>query len=446
MIATEAATQERLAAAQTNPLAHEQVIIGAYGGSEARRYIAAYGEEFMPASLPADVSRGLQKECYKNASLLVLERSDLTYAEGYATTSKVPGFVFMHAWAVDRAGRVVDPTWDAPEDGKYFGVKYDRDKYLTYLYRAKIYGVIASTHQNRQNAIETGGSRLRESIAKGGAGSGNFGHAGRPGEVGGSGAGGGRMMGMPPSHYVPSRPDGRDTRERFSDGHGRYTPERAKLHDEIINKYLHGTTAVKNPEAIIIGGGPGVGKTTLVAREGIGKENAVFVSVDDIRSDLPEFKPLAGKPVSVAETHEEASDISKALTARAAAMSRNILLDGTGDSTLQKLGGKIASLRAAKYTIVAEYVTTSLAEAQRRADARGAKTGRFVPPSALAEMHAAVSAIFPEAVRQGLFDKTRLWDTSGPFGSPATLVASGTGKAVHVHDAQLWREFTLKAA
>ena len=281
------------------------------------------------------------------------------------------------------------------------------------------------------------------SLMKGGAGSGNFGHSGRPGEIGGSSSAG-SMMDKPSSFFTPSRPDGLDTKERFSDGKGNYTEQRAALHEAIMAKYLAGTSPVAGPTAIILGGGPGTGKTTLVNQQGLVGPNTVSVSADDIRDHLPEFKPSAGKPISVAETHEEASDIAKALTARAGSGSRNIVLDGTGDTTLQKLGGKIAALKATGHAIIGEYVTTSIAEAQQRADARGQRTGRFVPPTALREMHRAVSGIFPEAVKQGLFDKARLWDTSGPLGSKATLVAKSTGRVLTVYDTGMWNSFVEK--
>jgi predicted ABC-type ATPase len=279
----------------------------------------------------------------------------------------------------------------------------------------------------------------------GGQGSGNFGHGGRPGEVGGSSSAD-SLINKPPEFFQPSNVHGRDTREKFSDLKGHYTAQRQALHEEIIAKYLGDTTPVDHPVAMILGGGMGAGKTTLVEAEGLARGNTVDVNADKIRGDLPEYKPVAGKPISTAYTHEEASDIAKELTERAIAGSRNLTLDGTGDTTLQKLGGKVATMRAAGHEVVAEYVTTSVAEAQARADERGAKIGRFVPPTAMAEAHAAVSRIFPEAIRQKLFDRARLWDTSGSRGSKPVLVASGKGRDLTIHHPAKWDEFLKKGA
>lgn len=399
--------------------------------------------------------RGTPKECYKNASLLVLERTDLTYAEGFATTPATqsltkayaddlnkPGLTFQHAWAVDKAGNVVDPTWDHPEKNTYFGVKYERKAYLKYLYTAKIYGVLGSTRSNVRKAIDTGVPKLRSA---------EWNEELHPrderGRFGPGGGGGSSMIGKPASHYTPSRPDGLDTRERFSDGHGHYTEERQKLHDEIVAKYMQRTTAVERPTATILGGAPGVGKSTAVAREGIGKENTVLINPDEIRNDLPEYaKDAEGKrPSSTAFTHEEASDISAELVRAASKGNRNVVLDGTGDSSIEKLGGKVAVLRSRGASVEAAYVTTSVEVSQQRADKRSenpksSSFGRRVPPTAMREMHKAVSKVFPEAVRQGLFDRASLYDSTNGH----VLVASARGRDLTVHDQVLWDAFVGK--
>jgi len=155
--------QETLASAQTNTLAMPFIPpLGSSNGSDAVRYIAAYGEEHTAAPLPSDVGRGTPKQCYKNASLLVMEREDLDYAEGIAYSGELGDLPFQHAWAVTKDGTVVDPTWDNPENSKYFGITYDRGRYLKYLYKAKLYGVLGSTDKNARNAIKTGGMGLRK--------------------------------------------------------------------------------------------------------------------------------------------------------------------------------------------------------------------------------------------------------------------------------------------
>ena len=43
------------------------------------------GQLFIPAKKPRGIKFGKTKECFLNASLLVLDREDLFYVEGYAT-------------------------------------------------------------------------------------------------------------------------------------------------------------------------------------------------------------------------------------------------------------------------------------------------------------------------------------------------------------------------
>lgn len=179
--------QTELAARQTNPLANPKAVLGARDTQATRRYVAAYGEEFKSAPLPDGVEKGPDRECYRNASLLVMTHPEYDYAEGFAKVEELPELTFMHAWAVTKDGTVVDPTWRKPEMSQYFGVRYDRAAYLKYLYRAEIYGVLGSTEKNARRATDTGVPELRRGLKiLGGPGSGNFGHAGRPGEVGGS--------------------------------------------------------------------------------------------------------------------------------------------------------------------------------------------------------------------------------------------------------------------
>lgn len=188
--------QASIAAKRTEPIANPVHVLGFEVNKPrdfrlerpAQNYVKAYGQEFTSQKRPKGVEQGMPNECYKNASLLVLEREDLTYAEGFAM--KEPGgLAIWHAWAVDANDKVVDPTLEDSESWHYFGVKYDRERYLDHLYKAKFYGVIGSTDKEAWKAIKTSGRDLRADdnlTTLGGPGSGNFGHAGRPGQVGGS--------------------------------------------------------------------------------------------------------------------------------------------------------------------------------------------------------------------------------------------------------------------
>lgn len=244
----------------------------------------------------------------------------------------------------------------------------------------------------------------------------------------------------PSSDYKPVNPSGHDTREKYFDG-AAYTHERQQLHAAIEAKHLGDTTPVDNPTAIMLGGGPASGKSFLVEKMGLGGDNFVHVNPDEIKKDIPEYREglKAGNKSAAALAHEESSDVSKHLMYTAAATSRNILLDGTGDNSIENLRNKVATMRAGGQRVEGHYVTCGVKQAIDRADARGAKTGRYVPHEYITSVHQSVARVLPEAIRQGLFDKVSLWDSSG---NGQKLVATAVKDKLTVHDHDAWKRFT----
>lgn len=83
-----------------------------------------HGRYYAPAPLPADVEEGTPGDCFRDASTLSLNRPDLIYVEGWATSGILP---VEHAWCVTESGFVIDPTWAAIGDDdwerrEYFGI------------------------------------------------------------------------------------------------------------------------------------------------------------------------------------------------------------------------------------------------------------------------------------------------------------------------------------
>jgi GNAT superfamily N-acetyltransferase len=116
---------------------------------------AATRHEAQP--LPAEYERGEPKECYRNATLLMMRNPKLRFAEGIAYAEF--GLPYLHAWCVDPDGKVVDPTWAHPEKCTYTGVIYDRQQYLAHVMKTKVYGVLGGREKDAMKVITRGGLR-----------------------------------------------------------------------------------------------------------------------------------------------------------------------------------------------------------------------------------------------------------------------------------------------
>lgn len=143
--------------------AHNPVFIMGAQHAPARinDYLARAGaKDWEAAPLPPNVERGEPSNCYENASQLMLFNRDLDYCEGiaYPAEGAAGGMAFLHAWAVDRkTGRVIDPTWDKPEKCRYYGVRYDRTKYLAHIMKTKMWGVLGGDDGKADKVMDRGG-------------------------------------------------------------------------------------------------------------------------------------------------------------------------------------------------------------------------------------------------------------------------------------------------
>jgi predicted ABC-type ATPase len=261
---------------------------------------------------------------------------------------------------------------------------------------------------------------------------------------GGSGKGGGSSKPKAEADYKPANPDGKDTQARFKDADGNYTAERAKLHDDIVAKSLSSKSPVENPVGYLMGGGPASGKSSVIGKDGVViPENTVTIDSDEIKKQLPEYqKMVEAKDATAARfVHEESSDVSKQLMRESASGGYNVLLDGTGNGSIDQLSRKVATMKAAGQKVVAHYVTVDTQTAIERSNKRAQRTGRLVPESFVRENHAAVSRVVPEAIERGLFDEFTLWDTNG---GGAEAIATARGKEITVLNQTAWDKFIAK--
>lgn len=258
------------------------------------------------------------------------------------------------------------------------------------------------------------------------------------------------IINRPSTHYKTHNEEGVDTFERFKTGENSFTEERAELHEAVLADILSaGKQKDGNKSFIILGGGAASGKSTLIKNGYIDAEGAVTINSDDIKGQLPEYRErLEAKDSSAASfTHEESSYLSKVAMKRSAEAGYDYLLDGTGNSTLESLRKKTSVAHANGYKVAAEYVTVDTATAEARNYERAKKTGRMVPPSALRHAHQQVSVIFPVAIKEGLFNTARLYDTNDSTldEDRTELVVSYDDGELTIHNQAKWERFLAKA-
>jgi len=141
-------------------LARPQAVLGTQAHpNEVLDYLAQAGAREWPAApVPAGVSMGRMGECYKNATQLAMQSSNYDFVEGIAYVPSQSPLGFQHAWVVDRTtGKVIDPTWPYRSDLRYYGVAYDKKKYMKMASRAKFYGVLGSDRAVVARVLKNGG-------------------------------------------------------------------------------------------------------------------------------------------------------------------------------------------------------------------------------------------------------------------------------------------------
>jgi len=242
-----------------------------------------------------------------------------------------------------------------------------------------------------------------------------------------------------------------------------FTPERLKLHEEIVHTFVDGTKSQKNPTYYLIGGGPASGKTTMIRKGKVGvpqpitdpatdafisSGDAVQVNADMVKTMIPEMKRMSTS-TSMADfkgagthTHEESSMLAKAIEKAGLAKRADIVYDSTGNGKFENLLGKIDTARQKGYVVKAFYATVSVSEAIRRSNNRAKTERRYVPHSVIRKIHKGVSLTAPLAFEANAFDEWKLVSTEG---FNATVIAQG-GKNTPkvVFNQGMWDNFIEK--
>jgi predicted ABC-type ATPase len=245
---------------------------------------------------------------------------------------------------------------------------------------------------------------------------------------------------------IDAKKNRKDSLGMYQDEDGNLTPERQALHDKIVEHFVS-QGKLQTGHVYILGGPPANGKTSLEESGFLPypTDQIVGVNPDKIKEMLPEYKFLMDrkKRYSAAFVHEESSLISKKIINRSLAERKDFIIDGIGDGGLDVLAGKLSRYKAAGNRVVGNYVSLDTDLSVKLAEARGKKSGRYVPRSYLLEMNREISNLVPKLMEGDLFDELTLWDTN--INGQPRKVASKKGRSADVHDATLYKNFLDKA-
>lgn len=222
-------------------------------------------------------------------------------------------------------------------------------------------------------------------------------------------------------------------------GETHFSPERTALHDKIIAQILGKPKAQKHPAFVFLGGGPASGKSKAADAADAEFPDAVKLDPDAIKALLPEYGQMKDRNKAAAFAHEESSYLAKRATEEALASRAHVVLDAVGNNSAANMRKKIQKARDAGYTTHGRYVTVATETAQQRAVSRGARTGRVVNPDVIADLHAGVSRVFPEILRE--FDSAALYDNTTEW---KQVLSKFRGQPEVIHELQAWRAFLRK--
>lgn len=236
------------------------------------------------------------------------------------------------------------------------------------------------------------------------------------------------------------------------DKDGNLTPERQKVHDEIVQDFFKDKIPQEGKATMTMsGGGPASGKSFIEkeVRKQFGDDTTITVDPDKIKEMLPGYTDMAIETDDAAgHYHEESSALAKRIYQYAIDNNLNVVYDGTGDGSVNSVKKKIKAARDAGYEVNGRYVTVDVdgpSGALVRNEARYQKgVERFengesdVPPRKPKEehvrkIHSDVSDIVPEVY--DMFDNFELYDNNVPRNQKSVLIGkSKRGGAITLED------------
>lgn len=247
------------------------------------------------------------------------------------------------------------------------------------------------------------------------------------------------------------------TAQQFRSPSGKWRADRVANANQFAQSVVAGKMPPvgRKPIAYILGGGTGVGKTT-VADQIIGKDlNAVDINADKSKIPITEYTYL--KIVDPLNAAHLVHDESKMITEKVLAKTIARRLDFTYDSTTSGTGGPalIHELYKKGYDVRAVFVDIPVSMAIQRAalrttdSTRPENLGRVVPEGVIRTTHQGSSSNFFEIKNSPELTSIQLYDNSVQH-APPTLVYSRTNDHGYlgqekIYDQARYRKYSRKS-
>jgi hypothetical protein len=117
--------------------------------------VLAYGQPFLKTV--KSPFKGKTKACFENCFQALLGYPNFHYCEGFAIDDELP-IAVSHAWLINDAGEVVDPTWVGKKHkgSTYFGMALTREFVFEVAQKTKCYGILDSDYMNNHCLMREG--------------------------------------------------------------------------------------------------------------------------------------------------------------------------------------------------------------------------------------------------------------------------------------------------
>jgi len=175
------------------------------------------------------------------------------------------------------------------------------------------------------------------------------------------------------------------TKFMYTKENGQYTPDRKKLHEEIIATFHEGKPCVNQRPAVAIltGGAPASGKTTFIKKYvDLDPEKVYHVDADEVRAMLPEYKGW-----NATQTHLETADlVNQLIDDIGVPCDHDLIYDGTMNKAT-KYEKIVEKLHKLGYKVFVVYISIPEQVSKERVISRYKKAGRYVPMKVIEEVY-----------------------------------------------------------